>query len=122
MVYLFIKYLIDNNLLFYIVQKQTFHTFINALNPDFNILYRYEAIIKKYLEIANKNTEKNLKDLLKSNSIAVSLITDFWTSHIQEGYIGVTYIWISKNFKIKEALLSLEYIAYYYIAEKFVNC
>src|SRR6266540_2189913 len=51
LVYLFIECLIDNNLPFYIAQKQTFHTFINALNPDFNI--PCEATIKKYLEIAN---------------------------------------------------------------------
>jgi len=116
LVYLFIECLIDNNLPFYIAQKQTFHTFINALNPDFNI--PCEATIKKYLEIANKNTEKNLKDLLKSDLIAVSLTTDFWTSRAQEGYMGVTCTWISKNFEIKEALLSLEYVAYPHTAKK----
>ena len=55
--------------------------------------------------------------MLKSDSIAVSLTTDFWTSRAQEGYMGVTCTWILKNFEIKEALLSLEYVAYPHTAE-----
>ena len=60
---------------------------------------------------------EHLIELLKSDCIAASITTDFWTSRAKHGYIAVTCSWVSMDWKFKEALLVLQQVPYPHTGE-----
>ena len=55
-----------------------------------------------------------LAQLLHDSMISTNFTTDGWTAH-HRPYIGVTIHWISANFELHQALLTIEEISYPHI-------
>ena len=45
------------------------------------------------------------------------MTTDLWTAKSRHGYLGVTIIWFSSDFKFREALLSYKHLLYPHTGE-----
>ena len=71
--------------------------------------------IKKEIYIGYINAIEELKILLKNTCESASLITDLWTAKSKYGYIGVTLHWLSKDFKVYDCFLYMEYMPYPHI-------
>ena len=70
------------------------------------------------LEFGRQYTHQQLQHLINSDVFAASLTVDMWTARNQEGFVGVTCTWISKEFEFKEALILIKQINYPHTGEK----
>ena len=49
--------------------------------------------------------------------ITVHLTTDLWTAKSRHGYLGVTAVWLTSDFKFQEALLTCNHLSYPHTGE-----
>jgi hypothetical protein len=100
-----IDWIIDDMQPFTVIKNKKFQKLINNLESE----YQIPAIstIKNIMFKAVQQTKEQLKQCLSSATISASFTTDEWTSN-HKPYIGVTIHWISADFKLHQALLSLE--------------
>lgn len=67
-----------------------------------------------------------LQNLIHETSQNISLTADFWSSRSKHGYLGITAIWITPNFEIKDVMLNIEYVPAPHtaeiIADSFYKC
>ncbi|CAG8855913.1 23860_t:CDS:1, partial [Gigaspora margarita] len=52
----------------------------------------------------------------------VSLTADLWTAYSCKGYLGITAIWINKNFKLNNAVLAVTFLQYPHTADAIAKC
>ncbi|CAG8545494.1 2682_t:CDS:2, partial [Cetraspora pellucida] len=62
-------------------------------------------------------SQEQLTSLIEKESVAVSIMMNFWTSYHNQRYIGITCAWISDSWEFKEALLVLQRVLYPHIGE-----
>jgi len=111
-----IKFIINDIQPFNILVNQHFRTFVNSLNPSYNIPSQHK--IDQIIEFSFQNTRQTLMDIINSVGVeSVSLTCDFWTSRGRHGYIGVTSCFLNENFEFNEMLLALQHVPYPHTAE-----
>jgi len=109
---------IDKDLVDWIVDDlQPFTTIVNEkfrhLISHLNKRYALPSISKLKGLIFNNVQEKQqlLAQLLHDSMISTNFTTDEWTAY-HRPYIGITIHWISANFELHQALLTIEEIPY----------
>ena len=109
-----LKFIIEDSQPFYILESNSFKELLLSLHPFFELLTK-EALDKLLYNMFEAG-QTHLKNIFENIS-KISLITDFWTSRGQHGYIGVTAHWISDDYSPKEAFLTLQHIHYPHTSE-----
>ena len=98
-----------------VVHSDSFHKFVKELDPAFVV--PNVKLVKQIIHKSYNTTFPLIQQLLEDNSISVSLTTDMWTARNRQGFLGVTYSFLDKNFKINEITLTVEYIRYPHTAQ-----
>lgn len=105
-----LKFVVENNHTFSIVEETGFIDFVQSLNPNFVFVgatAMKNRIIKTYLQ--KKNEIWNL--LKRKRNGKYSATTDLWTSPGQKyAMMGVTLTWVDAEFAIQELLLGFRRI------------
>ena len=68
-----------------------------------------EQKIKTMINKSFRYNNQNLKNILSETATTVSLTTNLWSSRAKHGYIGITTIWITPDFKVKDVMLEIKY-------------
>ncbi|CAB5305043.1 unnamed protein product [Rhizophagus irregularis] len=107
---LLVEFILDNNQAFNILNCKSFRHLLYSLDKNFAI--PCDKTVKTMINNAYTWSSEQLTELLRSDCIAASITTDFWTSRAKHGYIAVTCSWVSMDWKLKEALLILQQVPY----------
>src|SRR5260364_434625 len=87
------------------------------MEPEFKI--PCELSIKKKINQAYDWSHEQLFDIVVNGGFVN--LTTVWSSRTNEEYIGVTATWISSNFVLKEALLTIQPLPSPHTAENIKN-
>ncbi|CAB5201767.1 unnamed protein product [Rhizophagus irregularis] len=112
---LLVEFILDNNQAFNILNCKSFRHLLYSLDKNFAI--PCDKTVKTMINNAYTWSSEQLTELLRSDCIAASITTDFWTSRAKHGYIAVTCSWVSMDWKLKEALLILQQVPYPHTGE-----
>lgn len=112
---LLVEFILDNNQAFNILNCKSFRRLLYSLDKNFVI--PCDKTVKTMINNAYTWGSEQLTELLRSDCIAASITTDFWTSRAKHGYIAVTCSWVSIDWKLKEALLILQQVPYPHTGE-----
>lgn len=91
------------------INNERFQDLCYEINPRFQIPC-INTIKNKMME-SIFYTKSTLKDMFEQTMVSVCLTTDLWT-HNHSPYIGVTAHWLTKDFIMHQALITLESFAY----------
>lgn len=110
-----LEFIIEDAQPFYILKSNSFQSFVQSLNPSYNLPTQEK--IDEMLEYNYQNVQNLLIEIMERESKYISLTSDFWTSRGKHGYLGITCHWISNEYQPQEALLSLVHIPYPHTSE-----
>jgi len=113
---LLVEFISEDSQSINIIKSKSFKKFLSVLNPNYEV--PCESTIQNLLEFGRQYTHQQLQHLINSDVFAASLTVDMWTARNQEGFVGVTCTWISKEFEFKEALILIKQINYPHTGEK----
>merc|ERR1712115_503838 len=88
---------------FSIVEDQGFLALINYLNPRYQMIARSTIRDKRLPALYNLKKEEIKKELLESQSVAIT--TDSWTSISTQSYTTITAHYIDKDWVQKSKVL-----------------
>ncbi|CAG8715332.1 221_t:CDS:2, partial [Cetraspora pellucida] len=111
---------ITSRILAWIVDDmQPFNDILHEAEPQFQFLD--EDIVKQKLFESVNYSENGLKNLINNTLEYFAFTTDLWTKfHIP--YIGITVHWLSSEFKMHKALLTIESFSYPHTSEHIEDC
>jgi zinc finger BED domain-containing protein 1 (E3 SUMO-protein ligase ZBED1) len=110
-----VEWIIFNNLPLIIIQSDSFHQFINALDPAFTI--PDVKLVKQLIHKAYSHTLPFIIEHIENNAIFINLTTDMWTARNRQGYLGITCNYLDEDFKLHERVLAIEYVRYPHTAD-----
>ncbi|CAG8759352.1 13785_t:CDS:1 [Rhizophagus irregularis] len=105
-----LKFIVEDSQPFYILESKSFKELLLLLHLFFELLT--DKVLENLLNNMFKAGQTQLKDIFEKVE-KISLTTDFWTSRGQQKYIGVTAYWISNDFNLKKAFLTLQHTIHY---------
>lgn len=88
---------------FSVVEDTGFKTFVNALNPSYEIPSR-KTLTNSFLPAIYESVLNDTKQIMNEVK-AVTLTTDSWTSRNCESFLAVTAHFVSKDLELKSVLL-----------------
>jgi hypothetical protein len=80
-----------------------------------------EKKIRTMIGRSFNHSQQILQNLINKTSQNVSLTADFWSSRSKHGYLGITAVWITPIFEIKDVMLEIEYIPAPHTSETIAN-
>jgi hypothetical protein len=102
--------LIKDNRPISMCNDEGFVEFIHEFDPNYQI--PCDKTIQQLLAESYNQIKEVLVAKLKKNVISCSITTDLWTARSRSGYIGVTCSFIDNDFKLCEAILSIQFVPY----------
>ncbi|CAG8552901.1 12817_t:CDS:2 [Cetraspora pellucida] len=115
----FLDWLIDDMQAFNLVDNLKFHKFIYELNPNYSVPCK-NSLNKKMCEFVSIG-KNNLIELIKNSMDTFFFTMDLWTQD-HKSYIGITIHWMTPNFEIKQALLTIETFKYPHSGDNIEDC
>ena len=104
------EWLVTDSLPFNVIHEKGYRKMIQKFDPVF-ILPNNKSI-KKDLTIAYQKGVLALKKLISVTCETASITTDLWITHSNDGYIGMTFHWLSSDFEIYDVILAVEKMEY----------
>ncbi|KAM8701382.1 hypothetical protein ACLKA7_005487 [Drosophila subpalustris] len=89
---------------FRVVENEKFVKLINVLDPRFKIPCR-KTLQKVMCDTSFTNLKVKLMEILEGVEYC-AIITDIWTACASQGYLTVTCHFLTKDFKLRSAVLS----------------
>ena len=104
-----LKFIIDNNLSFNILNSDSFKDLLNYYNKSSPVINRWKIknILEKTYNDYFTNFIYDLKQNIASNG-TFSLSFDIWTSNTQTAYIGIIIIYINSDFQLTYRLIGFD--------------
>ena len=102
-----------------VVKSVDLKNLLNELDPAF--IMPSQETIRIMIQKAFKYTLPQLKDLVKNNATSISSTLDLWTSRNKQGYLGVMCSFIDQEWKLKEFMLTIEYVRYPHTSENILE-
>ncbi|CAG8840293.1 16772_t:CDS:1, partial [Cetraspora pellucida] len=117
--YRLMDWLIDDMQAFHVVDNRKFQKFVHELELFYSIPCK-NSLYKKMSE-AVSTVEQNLSELMNNSIESFFFTTDLWTQD-HKPYIGITIHWITPDFNIKSALLTIETFKYPHTGDNIEDC
>lgn len=101
------------------VTNEAYKEKMAELDPAFVI--PGEKKIRTMIGKSFNHNQQTLQNLINETSQSISLTADFWSSRSKHGYLGITAVWITPKFEIKDVMLEIEYIPAPHTSETIAN-
>lgn len=98
-----------------VVEGQRFRELCHEMDPRFKV--PGSALVKTKIRESVLFAEDQLRELVSKTMESFSFTTDMWTS-MHRPYIGITIHWLSKNFELYQAVLTIEEFPYSHSGER----
>ncbi|CAG8677856.1 13049_t:CDS:2 [Cetraspora pellucida] len=98
-----------------VMEEQKFREFCYEMDPRFKV--PGPALVKTTIQKSVLFAKNKLHDLISNPMETFSFTPDMWTG-MHHPYIGVTIHWLSKNFDLNQAVLTIEEFPYPHTGEQ----
>src|SRR3989337_3268527 len=114
-----LKWMLETNQPLSAVTNEAYKEKMTEFDPAFVI--PGEKKIRVMIGKSFNYNQQILQNLIHVIAQNISLTADFWSSRSKHGYLGITAIWITPNFEIKDVMLNIEYVPAPHTAEIIAN-